>query len=122
VHVYLTARHIELDDAIREYVERRIVEPVRTHTRLQVTRLEIQLYRETERGAHVGCHVRVEMKGHHQINVREVAGDVPAAIDLTEGRLIPVLTEHRDRMLTLRRHPIKYSFEKLGRALGWGRR
>ncbi len=122
MHGYLTARHIELDDAIRAYVEKRIVRPVQTHTALPITRLEVQLYRETDRGAHVGCHVLVEMKGHHDINIREVAGDVQAAIDLAEGRLIPVLTEHRDRTLTLRRHPIKYSLERVGRALGWGRR
>jgi ribosomal subunit interface protein len=118
LHVYLTARHLELTDELRAYVEKRIVEPLRTLTRLPIPRVEIQLYTETDRGPQAGCHLLVELKGHHDINVREVASDLHAAIDLAADRARTLVVEHRDKLLTLSRHPKKYSIAKLARALG----
>lgn len=117
MHVYLTARHFDLTDDVRDYVERKIVEPLRGHTSLNIPRVEIQLYRGSERGPQIGCHILVELKGHTDINVREVAGDPQTAIDLAQERLMPLITEHKDRLLTLERHPTKYSPEKIERAL-----
>ncbi len=122
MHVYLTARHFDLTDAIRNHVEERIVNPIRGHSSLNIPRVEIQLYQETERGNQMGCHVLIELKGHTDINIREVDGDLFAAIDLAKDRAMTALTEHRDRLLTLSRHPKKYSFEKIARALGLNRR
>ncbi len=121
MHVYLTARHFDLTDELRAYAEKRLVEPIRSHNSLDITRIEIQLQPETERGGQIGCHVLVEIKGHNDLNVREIASDVHAAIDLANERVMPLLTDLRDKKLTLARHPKKYSLGKLARALGWRR-
>jgi len=105
MHIYLTARHFDLTDDVRDYVERRIIDPLRGHTALKIPRVEVQLYRESDRGARIGCHILVELKGHTDLNVRETAGDAPTAIDLAQERLMPLITEHRDRLLTLERQP-----------------
>ncbi len=122
MHVYLAARRLELSDEIRDYVEKRIVQPLRTHNRLNIIRVEVQLYEETERGPQSGCHLLIEVKGQKQINIRELASDVFAAIDLCHDRAMLLLTEERDRMLTLSRHPKKYSLDKVMRILGLRRR
>src|SRR5262249_39269823 len=94
---------------------------IRGHTALNVTRVEVQLF-AADKVNHFGCHVLVEVKGDRGINVREVQEDLYAAIDLAKDRVLRQITETRDKMLTMRRHPKKYSFGKLGRALGWFRR
>jgi putative sigma-54 modulation protein len=119
LHVYLAARHVELTDALRAYVEQHLVEPIRTHTRLMINRVEIQLFAEGDKGNHYGCHVLVELKSDRGINIREIQDDLYAAVDVARDRVVRQLTEFRDRMLTASRHPKKYSFERLGRALGW---
>ena len=122
MHVYLTARHLELTDELRAHVEKRIVHPLRKLTRLNIPRVEIQLYQETDRGPMAGCHLLIEVKGRKEINIRELASDLYAAIDLAYDRARPLLVEERDRMLTLSRHPRKYSLDKVMRALGLRRR
>ena len=112
MHVYLVARHMDLTAAIRAYVEQHLIDPIRTHTGMNITRLETQLLPEGDKGNHFGCHVLIEMKGHAPINVREV-------IDVAKDRTLHALVDARQKMLTQRRHPKKYSFARLGRALGW---
>ena len=119
MHVYLAARHIELTPAIREYVDSRIVNPVQEHNRLNVTRLEVQLYPEGEKGTYFGCHVLMSIKGHKDISVREIDHTLYEAIDVAKDRVLRQLTEARDRLLTRTRHPRKYSLGRLARALGW---
>jgi ribosome-associated translation inhibitor RaiA len=122
VQVYLTARHLELTNEIRAHVEKRIVQAIRDHgLGDKVMRLEIQLIHEARRDAQLACHVLAQLKGHQDVNVRELASDAMTAIDLMHDRLLPLLTEQRDRLLTLRRHPRKYSVRRLLRALGWDR-
>ncbi|HWE29931.1 MAG TPA: HPF/RaiA family ribosome-associated protein [Polyangia bacterium] len=116
MHVYLAARHVELSDELRAYVEEHLLAPLRSHTGLLINRVEVQLFEEGPNG---GCHVLVEVKGHHDINVRELQDGIHAAVDVAKDRVTRQLTEIRDKMLTQRRHPKKFSFERLGRALGW---
>ncbi|MDB4971494.1 MAG: Sigma 54 modulation protein / ribosomal protein [Myxococcales bacterium] len=122
MHVYLVARHMDLTDAIRSYVEQHLIDPIRNHTGLNITRLETQLFPEGDKANQFGCHVLVEIKGHAPINVRELQDTEYAAIDVAKDRVIRSLVDTRDKMLTERRHPKKYSFARLGRALGWVRR
>lgn len=119
MHIYLAARHLELTPAIRDYAEEHLLTPIREHTGLHLTRIEVQLFPEGDKGNHFGCHVRVEVKGDRTINVRELAQTVYAAIDLAKDRVLHSLTDLRDRLLTVRRRPKKYSFARLARALGW---
>ena len=121
MHVYLTARHMDLDDATRDYVESHLIEPVRSHNALNLVRMEVQLFKDAERGHHFGCHVLVEAKGHRDINIREIDPDLTTCIDLAQARTIRQLTELRNRFLTVRRRPKKYSFARLARALGFSR-
>jgi ribosomal subunit interface protein len=123
LHVYLAARHVELTDALRAYVETHLIEPIRSHQgRLKLRHVEIQLFAEGDKADHFGCHVYLDSKGHQRVNVREIQNDLYSAIDLAKDRVVRNIIEIRDRMLTLRRHPKKYSFARLGRALGWIRR
>lgn len=121
MHVYFVVRHLELTDKLRAYAEHHLIQPIASHNRLVMTRVEVQLCHEGDQDNPFGCHVLVEVKGHHVINVRETQADIFSAIDLAKDRVLRRLTEVRHRMLTLRRHPKKYSFDKLARALGWRR-
>lgn len=116
MHVYLAARHVALSDELRAYVEHHLLSPIRHHTGLNIIRAEVQLFVEGNQG---GCHVLVEVKGHHEINVTELQDSLLAAIDVARDRVIRRLTEMRDKMVTRRRHPRRFSFARLGRALGW---
>jgi putative sigma-54 modulation protein len=116
LHVYLAARHVALSDALRSYVEQHLVEPIRRHTGLKIIRAEVQLFTE---GVYGGCHVLVEIKGHHEINVRELQDNIQAAIDLAKDRVLRRLTETRDKIISQRRQHGRFSFTRLGRALGW---
>ena len=116
MHVYLAARHVALSDELRSYVEAHLLEPIRSHNGLPIIRTEVQLYPE---GAHGACHVLVEIKGHQDINIRERQDTLFAALDVAKDRVLHSLTDLRDRLLTQRRHPKKFSFARLGRALGW---
>ncbi len=119
MHVYLAARHVDLTDQLRAYVQQHLIDPVSTHTGLHINRVEVQLFADGEKGNHFGCHVLVGVKGHRDINVREVQDTLPAAVDVAKDRVVQNITDMRDRILTLRRHPKKFSWAKLGRALGW---
>ena len=118
MHVYLAARHVALSDEIRAYVEQHLLEPIREHTGLELIRTEVQLFAE---GAQGGCHVLVEIKGHHDVNVRELQDNIRAAVDVARDRVVRRLTETRDKMVMRRRHPRRFSFARIGRALGWMR-
>jgi ribosome-associated translation inhibitor RaiA len=116
LHVYLAARHVTLTDELRAYTEAHLLDPIRAHTGLNIIRVEVQLFAEGPSG---GCHVLLEIKGHKDINVREMQDNIQAAVDVAKDRVIRNLTEMRDKMLTQRRHPKKFSFDRLRRALGW---
>ena len=116
MHVYLAARHVALSDELRAYVEAHLIEPVAGHTGLTINRVEVQLFEEGTKG---GCHVLVGIKGHHDLNIREIQDTIQAAVDVARDRVIRQLTELRDKILTVRRHPKKFSLQRLGRALGW---
>ena len=62
----------------------------------------MQLFAEGPNG---GCHVLVEIKGHHDVNVRELQDNIQAAVDVAKDRVVRKLTEMRDKMLMQRHHP-----------------
>ena len=105
MHLYLTARHMDLTHELRSYVERHLVDPVRDHNSLNILRMEVQLFREGDRGPFAGCHVLVEIEGKHELNVREVDETLFEAIDLAQARVIRHLTDLHDEMVSERRHP-----------------
>src|SRR5689334_20756520 len=117
MHYYLTARHFPLTDSIREHVETHLAEPVQTHTDARsLTRMEVQL-ELGQRDAPYRCHVLVQLRGHHDINVTEEGEDLYAAIDLAKKRLLRCLVDDRQKQQTLSRHPRKFSAERIERAL-----
>jgi ribosomal subunit interface protein len=115
LHVYLTARHIELGDRLRAHVQQQLIEPIQNHTSLDLIAMEVQLFSESERGAQLGCHVLLEIKGHHDINVREIDETLFEAIDATKDRVLHALTQLRNRILTTRRHPRQNDTRAFGR-------
>jgi hypothetical protein len=103
---------MSLSSVLRDYVERHLVEPVRSHNSLEIVRMEVQLYREGDKGPFYGCHVLVEVERKHELNVREVDDtSLFEAIDLAQARVIRALTDLHHEILAERRHP------RLGRQL-----
>ncbi len=118
MHLYVTGRNFELTESIHDHVQHRIVQAVKGHASPHdVLRIEVQLYRLTDREARFGCHVLLQMPSQRDINIREEGTDLYAAIDLAEKRLLRSLVDQRERRLTLGRHPRKYtrSSKVLGR-------
>ena len=122
MHVYVAARHVEQTEAIKQYLQAHLIEPIRDHTRIKISRVEVQLFLDGDKADRFGCHVLVSVKGDKDINVRELDESLYAAIDVAKDRVLRQLTEVRNRMLTAGRHPRKYSFDKLARMLGWQRK
>jgi len=122
MRLYLTARGMELTDALRNRVERQLRDATDDHTSVKVMHMEVQLYRTSGREIRFGCHVLLELSHRHEISIREEDRDLYEAIDLAQKRVIRALTEYRDRQLTEGRRTRKYSLERLGRALGWAPR
>jgi ribosomal subunit interface protein len=97
--VYLAGRHLDLTDGLRQHVERHLVEAVERHDgRLRAVRLEVQLDHDGHRARPFTCHVRLELPTG-EINIREEANDLYAAIDIAESRLIRALSDHHDRVV-----------------------
>jgi putative sigma-54 modulation protein len=119
MQLYLTGRHMEVTDGLRDHVERHLRQPVESHTSVKAMRMEVQLYRTSDRDVRYGCHVLLELTHRHDVNIREEDRDLYAAIDLAQKRLLRTLVEYRDRQITEGRRTRKYSFARLGRALGW---
>ena len=107
MHVYLTARHLDLSDAIRSRAEK-LVRVAEHHAPGDVETLEIQLYELSRREDRFGCHVRAHLPARHEVNVRDEDPDLYAAIDRVEDLLARGLTELRARRLSDERHPRKY--------------
>jgi ribosomal subunit interface protein len=106
MHVYITARHFDLTESIRQYVLARIVQPVERHARAQdLNRIEVQLTSSGQGDAAFGCHVWLQLTGHRDINITEQNHDLRAAIDLAERRLMPALAALRESQLVKKRHP-----------------
>jgi ribosomal subunit interface protein len=118
MHLYLTARHFDLTDAIRQHVEEHLLRPIAAHVdRHELNRMEVQLW-VGQRDARYGCHVMVQLPGHgHDLNVSEEGKDLYAAIDLAEKRVLRRLLDLRQRRLTEKRHPKKYSWDRVARVL-----
>jgi ribosomal subunit interface protein len=117
MHLYLTARHFDLTEPIREHVQRHIVSAVQEHADPHdLNRIEVQLYKG-QRDASCGCHVLVQLPNHRDLNVTEEGKDLYAAIDLAQKRLVRALVENRQRDQTTQRRPKKFSWDRIARVL-----
>jgi ribosomal subunit interface protein len=115
---YLTGRNVELTEALRDHVERHLRQAVQGLTTLKTMRMEVQLYRTSQREIRYGCHVSLQLSHRHVLNIREEDRDLYEAIDIAQKRLVHAITEYRDRRLTENRHARRYSHDRLVRALG----
>lgn len=105
MHLYLTARHFDLTDPIRDYVQQRLVRAVEAHADPhELNRLEVQLH-VGQRDARYGCHVLVQLPNHRDLNVSEEGKDLYAAIDQAEKRLVRALVDARQRAQGAHRQP-----------------
>lgn len=105
MHLYVTGRHLELTESIHDYVRRRLVEPVESHSNARdVQRMEVQLYGLSEGEARFGCHVLLQLPQHQDLNIREETTDLYEAIDRAEKRLLRQLVDRRERNRDQARH------------------
>ncbi len=105
MHLYVTARpgSFELSDAIRHYVEKRLVKAVEAHSPANdLVRMEVQLTR-SEHEERYRCHVLLQLPSNRDINITEETHDVYEAIDIAEKRLLRHLTDQRQRVITEKR-------------------
>jgi len=103
MHVYLTARHFELTDSIRKYVEQHLVREVERHADAhELNRIEVQLSLG-QRDARFGCHVLVQLPQHRDINVTEENLDLYAAIAVAQKRVLHALSAERERRQAVER-------------------
>lgn len=117
MHIYITARHFDLTETIRDYVMTRIVQAVERHASAQeLNRIEVQI-EHGQRGALFGCHVLVQLTNQRDINITEHNRDLHAAIDLAEKRLLPALAAIRGSRRTKERHAGKLSWRKVSQLL-----
>lgn len=118
MHFYLTARHFELTDQIRQHVERRILHAVQAHAAAHdLIRVEVQLA-TGQRDERFSCHVLVQLPGNRDVNITEHNHDLYAAVDLAEKRLLTALIGLRERQVTVARRARKLGWRKLARRLG----
>lgn len=112
--LYITARRMRMTPPIRGYIEDRLVRSVEKHAgNVTVVRMEVQLYRPSNRELRYGCHVLLHLPEKAAINIREEAGDLYEAIDLADKGTSRALVDHIERRDTLARFPVKYYAAKL---------
>lgn len=103
MHFYLTARHFDLTDSIREHVQQHLVDSITSHAdSSDITRMEVQLSLG-QRDARYGCHVLLQLRGHRELNVTEDGKDLYAAIDSVQKRLLRSLSDLRHQQQDLQR-------------------
>ncbi len=104
MHVYLTARHFELTDSIREHVERHLVHAIEQHADAhELNRIEVQLFLGPG-DARYGCHVLLQLPQHRDINVTEESQDLYGAITQAQKRLTHALASERAKRQAVTRH------------------
>lgn len=117
MHIYITARHFDLTETIREHVLTHLVHAIERHASAHdLSRIEVQLS-AGQRDTQYSCHVLLQLTGNRDINVTEHHHDLYAAIDLTQKRLLTALAAIRESRLTKQRHPRKYSWRKIAQVL-----
>jgi putative sigma-54 modulation protein len=92
MNVNITARHIELTPALRDYAEKRLLQ-VNKFTD-KVTNANIVLNVEKER--HI-AEVTINV-AKSKINAKKVAGDMYAAIDFVMDKIVKQLKKHIEKM------------------------
>ena len=90
--VNITARHLELTPALKEYAQKKL-EQVKKHTR-KITTAHIILNVEKDR--HIAEVVLGVAKS--KINAKTVAGDMYASIDLVMSKIVKQLRKHLDKI------------------------
>lgn len=117
MHTYLTARHFDLSERIRDHVQRRVFDAISAHADAHdLNRVEVQLS-TGQREERFTCHILVQLPAQRDINITEHHRDLYAAIDLAEKRLMHALVDVRQRRQTTTRHPRKYSQHKVARII-----
>ncbi|MBN2406426.1 MAG: ribosome-associated translation inhibitor RaiA [Elusimicrobia bacterium] len=105
--VNITARHLELTPALREYAEKRL-QQVKKYTS-KITTVHIIFNVEKDRHiAEVILHI-----SRNKINARAIAGDMYAAIDIVMDKIIKQLRRHKDRVKEHRDMPSYSMLENL---------
>lgn len=92
VQIHVTARHVEVTDDVREYIDQKIEKLPRFYDRIH--EIEVVLDAESEQFS-VEMIVRTDRR--HTIVVRETGPDTFALVDVLIDKLERQLTKHKEK-------------------------
>ena len=99
MHVVIKARHMEMTEALNSYVERKIVDPLRSLLEDESTRLEVELDNLGAQGdqSDKACRVKLSIPRRRPVLLTEVDSDLYRAIDMTHDRLTGMAKRELER-------------------------
>ena len=104
MHIIITGVHIEITDAIREYVNTRLSSLNKYSSKNDTSaKLSVELSKTTAHHAHGDVFqvvVQAHIKGSN-VNVKAVREDLYSAIDEVKDMLARELTEEKDKRISL---------------------
>ncbi len=111
----IKARHMELNDHLKEYVEEKIQRAAEKYFDNASTTLEVELSNlfGPKGGKDKQCEITMSLPRGNTIRIEEVSEDIYTAIDSAGDRLIRSLERYKGKKLLGNRYPKKYYAAKL---------
>lgn len=100
MNVTVTARHMDMTDALHTYVDRKIVQALRRLHQNEASTLDVVLVdmAQAKRGGYMECNVHLEMamgEAHREhVVIHEKDADMHEAIDRAHDRLLEQVKRH----------------------------
>jgi len=100
VQINVTARHVEVSEALREYLDRKLGRLTKYYDRIQAIEATV------EEEGDLRYQLSVEINAEHKkfFNARESGDDLYAMTDLVADKLATQLTRHKEKFRN-RKHP-----------------
>ncbi|RMF87250.1 MAG: ribosome-associated translation inhibitor RaiA [Nitrospinota bacterium] len=109
------ARHMELNDSLRAYVEEKIQRPAAKHFDGPSVTLEVELSNllGPKGGKDKQCEITMSLPRGQILRIEEVEEDIYTAISVAGDRLVRSLERYKEKKLFGSRYPKKYYMAKI---------
>jgi ribosomal subunit interface protein len=97
MEVTVKARNMTLTEALRAYVDDKLVGPLRHLVDSPAAHIEVELCNWTRNEGHKECRVHVTLPAVEPVIIHEASDDMYRAINLAEARMLVQVKRHRDR-------------------------